>query len=144
MATPEKPSPHKSLHEDLEELESLLAGQERPAAGDNGGGQAPREIPVLDELAGPDDYSKAEPAAASPGRIDPRQLAEIGRRLEQRLESELAELTGVLRGVVKRCILEELRSYVAPAGPRPQGADKTAGGGDSARTATPEKLPGPD
>ena len=86
-----------SLHDGINELESLLAG--RPAAPPAG------QIPVLDELAGAEERNADADSATREG-IYPRQLAEIARRLEHRLESELAGLADVIKGVVKRCILD--------------------------------------
>lgn len=110
-----------SLHEGIDELESLLT--DRPAP-------PPAQIPILDELAGAPEARQVEPTAGAPAGIDPRQLAELARRLEQRVESELADLAGVIRGVVKRCILEELRTYLPAATPSTQDGAQTAKRGE--------------
>lgn len=132
MAAPEAPGRQRqTLHDDINELESLLV--DRPAA------QAAGQIPVLDELAAAEERDADDMSAADAG-IDPRQLAEIARRLEQRLEAELTDLAGAIKGVVKRCILDELRTHLRPAGSAAPGA---AGTEHAAAPADPERPPAP-
>ena len=114
MAAPESSDQQgPSLHDEINELESLLAG--RPAA------TPASRIPVLDELAGVEGRDTDAGPTSAGEKIDPRQLAEIARHLEHRLESELADLANVIRGVLKRCILDELRTYLPRTGSSPPG-----------------------
>lgn len=101
----------------IEELESLLKESGREPA------PAHADIPVLDEEVPA--ASEPVPPAADP-RLSPRQLVELGQRLQQRVDSELDDLAEVIRSVVKRCILEELRKELPPAGgAAPANPDKT-------------------
>lgn len=114
------PAPASGLDLRIEELASLLDEARAQPATDHG------DIPVLDEeVAAP-----ALPATAAPGeRLPPRQLVELGQRLQQRVDAELDDLADVIRTVVKRCILEELRKELPPAAgsgtPNPHKPDAT-------------------
>lgn len=125
MAATDSRKPQRpTLHDGIEELESLLGDRRAsPAA----------QVPILDELAETATARSVEPPAAPAAPIDPRQLAELARRLEQRVERELADLSGVIQGVVKRCILEELRSFLPPAKPAPHGGQEPPPPADGSR-----------
>lgn len=120
-------NPPVALDLSIDELEALLAEARRnrptPEAA----------IPVLDEeVPGPDPAiaQASAPVAPAPGpedRLTPRQLVDLGQRLQQRLDSELEELADVIRNVVKRCVLEELRRELPPPGaaaPKPDKKDQ--------------------
>ncbi|MBI2993941.1 MAG: hypothetical protein HYY48_07170 [Gammaproteobacteria bacterium] len=135
MTAPDtRPPQRPSLHEGIEELESLLGDRPAPDS-------AP--IPILDELAGPADAQPVESSAVSSTGIDPRLLAELARRLEQRVELELADLAGVIRGVVKRCILEELRAWLPAARSTTQDRAPEATHGGPDRPAPTNGPPAP-
>lgn len=110
MPDPDGKTPPAALDLSIDELESLLAEARRSQA------QPEHAIPVLDEEVG---ATPAAPAAAPAGDepLTPRQLADLSQRLQQRVDAELEELADVIRNVVKRCILEELRKEL----PRPPG-----------------------
>lgn len=105
MPTNDKPNPPGALDLRIDELETLLADQQ------NGNVPAPdANIPVLDEEVVPSAAPpEPEPGQAEEDKLTPRQLVELGHRLQQRVDAELADLAEILRSVVKRCILEELR-----------------------------------
>jgi hypothetical protein len=128
MAQGDRHSPPGALDQRIDELEALLAAARRDKAAVDGSA-----IPILDDevvpagtapegpAAGPDTpTSAAAPESPDHGildqRLTPRQLVELGQRLQQRMDSELEELTDVIRGVVKRCILEELRRELPQVG----------------------------
>lgn len=117
-------SPSRTLGDNIDELESLLAGTAR-AHGSSADPSAPG-IPVLDDLVEPEDPQG--PAATEPA-LQPGQLVELSRRLQQRIDGELGELADVIRNVVKRSIMEELRSFLPPVAGRkhPGGADRKSG-----------------
>ncbi len=77
-----------TLTDKLQELEQLIPDRE---------GSGSRSVPVLDDLVEPGDADAAS-----------RNFDDLEQRLQQRLDAELADLAGVLKGVIKRCISEEL------------------------------------
>jgi len=97
-----------TLDQKIEELDSLIPernGDARPLSA---------AVPVLDEPAEavtPD----TGPATVASAHMSPAQLVDLSHRLQQRLDQELGELTTVLRGVIRRCIQEELRRELPPA-----------------------------
>lgn len=118
------------LHLRIDELESLLAEARGTPAADEA------RIPVLDEEVTATGPAPATPPqtpppvapAGIPPRPTPRQLADLAQRLQHRLDAELEDLADVIRNVVKRCILEELRKELPPAGgagtPKPGTTDR--------------------
>ncbi len=104
MPTSNKPGSPPALNARIDELESLLR---KPAQ------TTPADIPVLDEevLAPAEAHA---PASVATDNLTPRQLADLGQRLQQRVDAELDDLADIIRGVVKRCILEELRKQLPP------------------------------
>lgn len=115
MANPDKPPP-RTLVEHIDELESLL-GDQVPGRDTDADPQGEARIPILDEVVEPQDVpARSDPEAA----LEPRQLVEISRRLQQRIDRELNELADVIRNVVKRCIQEELRSGLPPVSRKSQ------------------------
>jgi hypothetical protein len=114
VPTSDGKTPPVALDLSIDELEALLAAARRNQA------TPEAAIPVLDdEVPGPTPVIGPAPAAPAPGseeRLTPRQLVELGQRLQQRLDSELEELADVIRNVVKRCLLEELRRELPPPG----------------------------
>ncbi|MGH8248340.1 MAG: hypothetical protein ACREUU_18125 [Gammaproteobacteria bacterium] len=120
---PSSDKPHsRTLGEDIDELEFLLDGQ----AGAAGADPRAAGIPVLDDLVEPEDL---EAPAAAERTLQPGQLVELSRRLQRRIDGELGDLADVIRNVVKRSIMEELRSFLPPVAGRksPAGADRESG-----------------
>jgi sensor domain CHASE-containing protein len=144
MGQGDRPPSPPGLDQRIDELEALLAAARREKASADGWEaqntpahiSASAAIPILDEeVTGPGpahpvsvdaagDAPAPQPVAdampspeAVPGqRLTPRQLVELGQRLQQRMDAELEELTDVIRSVVKRCILEELRKELPQVG----------------------------
>jgi len=117
MPTPDKPGTSPTLDLPIDELESLLADAQGIQVSE-------AEIPVLDEEVIPGATPAASPpmpapATAGEDKLTPRQLVELGQRLQQRVDTELEGFAEILRGVVKRCILEELRRELPPVAGRP-------------------------
>jgi len=108
MPTSDKPGTPPTLDLPIDELESLLADAQ-------GIQVTEAEIPVLDEeVMVPVEASAPAPAGSIEAKLTPRQLVELGQRLQLRMDAELGDLAEVIRGVVKRCILEELRKELPP------------------------------
>ncbi len=118
MPTPDKPDAPPTLDLPIDELESLLADAQGIQVSE-------AEIPVLDEEVIAPAGSAMPAAPASVGmndeKLTPRQLVELGQRLQQRVDTELEGFAEILRGVVKRCILEELRRELPPVTARSEG-----------------------
>ena len=115
MPTPDKPGSPPTLDLPIDELESLLADAQGIQVSE-------AEIPILDEeVIAPTGSDAPAPVAAGTrdDKLTPRQLVDLGQRLQQRLDKELEDLADVIRGVVKRCILEELRRELPPVAGRP-------------------------
>ena len=126
MPTPDKPRTPPTLDAPIDELESLLADAQRIEVSE-------AEIPILDdEVVAPAGPDAPPPVSTTGDKLTPRQLVELGQRLQQRLDTELEGLADVIRGVVKRCILEELRRELPPA----------AGRSESQRAAPEPRKPG--
>ena len=114
MPTPDKPRTPPTLDAPIDELESLLADAQRIEVSE-------AEIPILDEeVITPPGAGAPAPMGTSTGKLTPRQLVELGQRLQQRMDLELEGLANVIRGVVKRCILEELRRELPPVAGGPE------------------------
>jgi hypothetical protein len=118
MPTSDKPGAPPTLDLPIDELESLLADAQGIQVSE-------AEIPVLDEEVIAPAESAASTAPAPVGmkdeKLTPRQLVELGQRLQQRVDTELEGLADIIRGVVKRCILEELRRELPPVAGRSAG-----------------------
>ena len=128
MPTSDKPRTPPTLDAPIDELESLLADAQRIEVSE-------AEIPILDdEVVAPAGPDAPPPVATTGDKLTPRQLVELGQRLQQRLDTELEGLADVIRGVVKRCILEELRRELPPVIGRSENTPATP---DSKKPATP-------
>ena len=129
MPTRDKPGSPPALDLPIDELESLLADRQRMRASTPG-----TEIPVLDDevIVSAEPHGPA-PVSTSADKLTPRQLVDLGQRLQQRVDAELEDLADIIRGVVKRCILEELRRELPPA----------AGRSEDTPSAPVPKKPGP-
>ena len=99
---PDKPNdPAPTLTDTLQELEHLIPGQN---------GAAP--VPVLDDLVEPGDLAEPDEPDTAAHNLD-----ELEQRLQRRLDAELADLTGVLKDVIRRCVSEELSARSPEPGP---------------------------
>jgi hypothetical protein len=93
---PEQPPKSvEKLADHIQELESLIEAKKGPGASPG------MQVPILDDVVEPD-------AGARPTAAPEFDAAAIESRLLRRLDAELAELTTVIRDVVRRCIREEL------------------------------------
>ena len=133
MGTQNDPVPPPgTLTDRLDELEALIPDQEAPEAVPSMGRIA--GIPVLDDLVEPFDTPQHDdlpepvpgPEEEPDYRSDADKLSDLAHRLERRLLQEMDELIGVLRGVVRRHIKQELHDALSretdPA-PRPPEQD---------------------
>ncbi|MBI1732260.1 MAG: hypothetical protein HYR49_05765 [Gammaproteobacteria bacterium] len=112
MADSKKQSPPGALDQRIDELESVLAAAQHGKTAVDAAA-----IPILDdEVVVPAVTPEPATEPAPEQKLTPRQLVELGQRLQQRVDSELNELAEVIRGIVKRCILEELRKELPHAG----------------------------
>ncbi len=115
MPTSDKPGTPPTLDLPIDELESLLADAKGIQVSE-------AEIPILDdEVTAAAVPGAPAPAGTTEDKLTPRQLVELGQRLQQRVDTELEGLADVIRGVVKRCILEELRRELPPVAGRSDG-----------------------
>ena len=107
-----------TLDQQIDELDALIPERDGRQMTDR------LQVPVLDEPAEPDD---ATPPAApdAPPHLTPRQLVGLSQRLQQRIDAELGDLTEILRGVLRRCIQEELRRELPPAPGRPESREQS-------------------
>ena len=123
MPTRDKPGSPPVLDLPIDELESLLADKQRMRASTPG-----TEIPVLDDevIVSAEPHGPA-PVSTTADKLTPRQLADLGQRLQQRVDAELEDLADIIRGVVKRCLLEELRKELPLLPSRSPGSAEAAG-----------------
>lgn len=108
-----RPGSDKHLVSRLDELESLLDGQDqdqdRPGSGSPAPPNMAGNIPILDELVTPGDFEEDDYSPVPDEGPDLFQLAE---RLEEKFSNELDEIVSILKGNLKKSIMTELKSQM--------------------------------